>query len=108
MTVGWSFFTWYNVVAFPITEGPRWTKGFSANVALTCCYITLFMIGQFLWRRDIKAGLYKRAIEAEENEEAANEKLGLDVTDDKCGNQHASQTHIEDKNMEDERIKEVK
>ena len=108
MTVGWSFFTWYNVVAFPITEGPRWTKGFSANVALTCCYITLFMIGQFLWRRDIKAGLYKRAIEVEENEEAANEKLGPDAADDQGENQHAGQTHIEDKNMEDERIKEVK
>lgn len=78
MTVGWAFFTWYNVVAFPITEGPRWTKGFTANVTLTCCYIILFSIGQVLWRRDIKKGLYKRAIEEEENQEALDEKLGSD------------------------------
>ncbi|CEI67995.1 unnamed protein product [Fusarium venenatum] len=108
MTVGWAFFTWYNVVAFPITEGPRWTKGFSANVALTCCYLTLFMIGQFLWRRDIKAGLYKRAIEEEENEEAAHEKLGPNVVDDKDSDHHIGQTHIEDKNVEDNRIEEIK
>lgn len=75
MTVGWAFFTWYNVVAFPITEGPRWTRGFTANVTLTCCYITLFLAGQVLWRRDIKKGLYKRAIEEEENQEALDEKL---------------------------------
>ncbi|KAM0213625.1 hypothetical protein ACHAQD_009278 [Fusarium lateritium] len=95
MTVGWAFFTWYNVVAFPITEGPRWTKGFSANVALTCCYLTLFMIGQFLWRRDIKNGLYQRAIEEEENEEAINEKLGPD-TDNKAED-HIRPTYIENK-----------
>ncbi|PNP73566.1 hypothetical protein FNYG_13085 [Fusarium nygamai] len=83
MTIGWAFFTWYSDVAFPITQGPRWTKGFSANVALTCYYLTLFMVGQFLWRRDIKAGLYKRAIEEEENEEAVNEKLAPDALDDK-------------------------
>ena len=81
MTVGWAFFTWYNVVAFPITEGPRWTRGFTANVTLTVCYITLFLVGQILWRRDIRNGLYKRAIEEEENQEALDEKLkseGLD------------------------------
>ena len=75
MTVGWAFFTWFNVVVFPITEGPRWTRGFTATVTLTCCYITLFIIGQVLWRRDIRRGLYKRAIEEEENQEALDEKL---------------------------------
>lgn len=83
MTVGWAFFTWYNVVTFPITEGPRWTRGFTANVTLTCCYITLFTIGQLLWRRDIKKGVYKRAIEEEENQEALDEKLAVETQDDK-------------------------
>lgn len=59
---------------FPITEGPRWKKGFTGNVALTCVYITLFLIGNILWRRDIKSGLYERAIEEEENMEALNSK----------------------------------
>ena len=60
---------------FPITEGPRWKKGFAGNVALTCVYITLFLIGNVLWRRDIKSGLYERAIEEEENMEALNHKV---------------------------------
>jgi hypothetical protein len=82
MTVGWAFFTWYNVVTFPITEGPRWTRGFTANVTLTCCYVTFFMIGQVLWHRDTKKGLYKRSIEEEENQEVLDEKLGPEGLDD--------------------------
>lgn len=78
MTIGWAFFSWYNVVAFPITEGPQWTRGFTANVVLTVCYMALFLVGQVLWRRDIKKGLYKRAIEEEENQEMLDEKLGSD------------------------------
>lgn len=91
MTVGWSFFTWYNVVAFPITEGPKWRKGFTANVTLTCCYLTLFTIGQILWRRDIKRGLYKKAIEEEENEEALEQKIVSVSQDDKP----AQSDHVE-------------
>lgn len=91
MTVGWAFFTWFNVVVFPITEGPRWTRGFTATVTLTCCYITLFLIGQVLWRRDIKRGLYKRAIEEEENQEALDEKL---APENLAG---GTSSHVEDK-----------
>lgn len=109
MTVGWAFFTWYNVVAFPITKGPRWTKGFTANVVLTCCYLTLFIIGQILWKRDIKSGLYQRAIEEEENEEVLNEKLDPDNIDDKPTAQQMGHSHIEDKHAEDaERVRELK
>ncbi|RXG42918.1 hypothetical protein VDGE_02133 [Verticillium dahliae] len=86
MTVGWAFFTWYNVVTFPITEGPRWTRGFTANVVLTCCYMTFFLIGQILWRRDQRRGLYKRSIEEEENQEALDAKLEEpDSSDSKPG-----------------------
>jgi hypothetical protein len=66
------------------------------------------MIGQFLWRRDIKNGLYQRAIEEEENEEAINEKLVPDA-DDNAGDHHNGQTHTEDKNAQDiERVREIK
>ncbi|CRK43623.1 hypothetical protein BN1723_016235 [Verticillium longisporum] len=86
MTVGWALFTWYNVVTFPITEGPRWTRGFTANVVLTCCYMTFFLIGQILWRRDQKRGLYQRSIEEEENQEALDAKLEEpDSSDSKPG-----------------------
>lgn len=90
MTVGWAFFTWFNVVAFPITEGPRWTRGFTATVVLTCVYMTLFIIGQILWRRDIKQGLYQRAIEEEENQEALDEKLAS------AGETREGGNHVED------------
>ncbi|SPO04655.1 related to transporter protein [Cephalotrichum gorgonifer] len=98
MTVAWAFFSWYNVVAFPITEGPRWTRGFTANVVLTCCYITLFLVGQVLWRRDIKKGLYKRAIEEEENQEALDEKLGPEFSAGKgvSTNNHVETRHVEE------------
>ena len=103
MTVGWAFFTWFNVVTFPITEGPRWTRGFTSNVILTCCYTSFFMIGQVLWRRDIKKGLYKRAIEEEENEEALNEKLGSENIDDKPSEQRID-IDIDDKRVEEKRV----
>lgn len=112
MTVGWAFFTWYNVVVFPITEGPRWTRGFTANVALTCCYLTFFLVGQVLWRRDIKKGLYQRAIEEEENEEAMEEKLGPDGLDDRPVEQRldgqVDEKRSEEKRPEEKRVEEVK
>lgn len=78
MTVGWSIFTWYNIVVFPITEGPQWTRGFTANICLVFAWVSLFIVGYVLWQRDIKRGLYKHAIEEEENEEAFKEKVELE------------------------------
>ncbi|KAH6666522.1 major facilitator superfamily domain-containing protein [Plectosphaerella plurivora] len=109
MTVGWAFFTWYNVVTFPITEGPRWTRGFTANVTLTCCYVTFFMIGQVLWHRDTKRGLYKRSIEEEENQEVLDEKLGPDGLDDTTTIQRQmDEKHVEPKHIEERRTEEAK
>lgn len=109
MTVGWAFFTWYNVVTFPITEGPRWTRGFTANVTLTCCYVTFFMIGQVLWHRDIKKGLYKRSIEEEENQEVLEEKLGPDGLDDTTTiQQQMDEKHVEPKHIEERRAEQAK
>lgn len=75
MTVGWAFFSWYNVVVFPVTESPRFARGFTASICLISIYITLFVTGYLLWQRDIRKGLYKNAIEEEENEEILNEKV---------------------------------
>lgn len=106
MTVGWAFFTWFNVVTFPITEGPRWTRGFTSNVILTCCYLSFFLIGQVLWRRDIKKGLYKRAIEEEENQEALDEKLGPDHVDDRPSEQQVDEKSLDDKRVEERRVED--
>ena len=83
MTCGWAFHVWFNVVAFPITEGPRWTRGFTSTVCLTVVYLSVFILGQILWYRDIKRGLYKRAIEEEENREALVDKFGPELQDEK-------------------------
>ncbi|KFY05912.1 hypothetical protein V491_08959 [Pseudogymnoascus sp. VKM F-3775] len=77
MTVGWAFFSWYNVVVFPVTEAPQFARGFTASICLISIYITLFVTGYLLWQRDIRRGLYKNAIEEEENEEIFNEKANL-------------------------------
>lgn len=74
MTVGWAFFSWYNVVAFPVTESPRFKRGFTASICLIVVYLSLFITGYLLWQRDIRRGLYKNAIAEEENEEILNEK----------------------------------
>jgi hypothetical protein len=89
MTIGWAFFSWYNVVVFPVTESPRFTRGFTASICLIVVYISLFLTGYLLWQRDIRNGLYKHAIEEEENEEAINEKIEQTKVES---------THIEEKN----------
>lgn len=93
MTVGWSFFTWYNVVVFPITEGPQWKRGFTASICLCVAWVSLFITGYLMWQRDIKRGLYKHAIEEEENEEILNEKVEQI---------QAESTHLEEKEKDKE------
>lgn len=75
MTIGWAFFSWYNVVVFPVTESPRFARGFTASICLITIYMSLFIVGYIFWQRDIRNGLYKRAIEEEENEEALDRKI---------------------------------
>ncbi|KAK7417617.1 hypothetical protein QQX98_004438 [Neonectria punicea] len=93
MTVGWSFFTWYNVVVFPVTEGPQRTRGFTASICLCVVWVSLFMTGYVLWQRDIRLGLYKHAIEEEENEEILNQKVEQ---------VQAESTHVEEKDNDKE------
>ena len=55
MTIGWAFFSFYPITTFPILEGPKWRKGFTVNTVLVCAYLTLFLVGQYLWRREVAA-----------------------------------------------------
>ncbi|OBR07126.1 putative Vitamin H transporter [Colletotrichum higginsianum IMI 349063] len=52
MTIGWAFFSFYPITVFPILEAPEWKKGYSVNIAFIVAYWTIFMIGQYLWRRE--------------------------------------------------------
>ncbi|WQF88315.1 Putative major facilitator superfamily, MFS transporter superfamily [Colletotrichum destructivum] len=52
MTIGWAFFSFYPITVFPILEAPRWSKGYTVNIVFIICYWTIFMIGQYLWRRE--------------------------------------------------------
>ncbi|KAK4118832.1 MFS general substrate transporter [Parathielavia appendiculata] len=58
MTFGWVFFSFYPITVFPRLEAPQWRKGYTVNTVFTCCYWTLFIIGQLLWMRDRKKNKY--------------------------------------------------
>ncbi|KAM0702302.1 hypothetical protein Q7P35_011212 [Cladosporium inversicolor] len=58
MTVGWIFFSFYPITVFPILEAPQWTKGFTVNIVFIICYWALFMVGQYLWRREERTKKY--------------------------------------------------
>ncbi|KAH8588605.1 vitamin H transporter [Bisporella sp. PMI_857] len=66
MTCGWAFFSFYPITVFPVLEAPRWKKGFTVNTVLVCAYWTLFMVGQFLWKRDLKRKTYEQNLLEEE------------------------------------------
>ena len=66
MMIGWAFHSFYSLVAFPVTEGPRWKKGFTVNVSFIATYWCLFMTGQYLWRRETRAKKFD--INAETNQ----------------------------------------
>ncbi|KAF1363967.1 MFS general substrate transporter [Lizonia empirigonia] len=55
MTIGLAFFSFYPITVFPILEAPQWTKGFTVNIVFIVCYWTIFLVGQYLWRREIAA-----------------------------------------------------
>ncbi|KAI8160649.1 Pantothenate transporter liz1 [Colletotrichum sp. SAR 10_70] len=63
MTCGWIFFSFYPITVFPVVEAPKWRKGFIVNTTFVATWWALFMLGQYLWRRDIKLGKYKTTTE---------------------------------------------
>ncbi|OCT50355.1 putative transporter SEO1 [Cladophialophora carrionii] len=54
MTMGWAFFCFYPITVLPVIEAPRWRKGFTVNTVFVICFWILFMIGQYLWKKDLK------------------------------------------------------
>ncbi|KAL4940087.1 hypothetical protein BDV06DRAFT_230609 [Aspergillus oleicola] len=80
MTFGWIFFSFYPITVFPVVEAPKWRKGYIVNTIFVICWWSLFMLGQFLWRRDIKAGMYESGAYAVK--EASEGKGGNDEKDE--------------------------
>lgn len=46
-----------------VLAAPKWRKGFIVNTTFVATWWALFMLGQYLWRRDIKLGKYKTTTE---------------------------------------------
>lgn len=67
MTIGWAFFSFYPITVFPVLEAPMWRKGFTVNVVLTIAFWALFMIGQYLWKRDQRLHKYGTTDDEEED-----------------------------------------
>ncbi|KAF2018812.1 MFS general substrate transporter [Aaosphaeria arxii CBS 175.79] len=54
LTAGWAVFSFYPITVFPVLEAPRWTKGYSVNIAFVFFTWFFFLVGQYLYRRDEK------------------------------------------------------
>ncbi|CAN9407478.1 unnamed protein product [Alternaria sp. RS040] len=83
MTIGWAFFSFYPITVFPILEAPQWAKGYTVNIVFIICYWILFMVGQYLWRREEKTKKFD--INRQEDEDVLNkpEAVHIEVADDK-------------------------
>lgn len=82
MTVGWIFFSFYPITVFPILEAPQWTKGFTVNIVFILCYWALFMVGQYLWRREEQSKKYDiNAPSNDEDELKGSEVLHVEIKD---------------------------
>ncbi|KAJ5455840.1 uncharacterized protein N7458_004104 [Penicillium daleae] len=83
MTCGWIFFSFYPITAFPVLEAPKWRKGFIVNTALTVIYWCLFMLGQYLWMRELKRRQSQEVVDRHMVETEKETELG------------ASSSHVE-------------
>ncbi|KAJ3958502.1 hypothetical protein N0V92_004920 [Colletotrichum tropicale] len=80
MTCGWIFFSFYPITVFPVVEAPKWRKGFIVNTTFVATWWALFMLGQYLWRRDIKLGKYKTTTETSSVQDVkGNDKNSMHV-----------------------------
>lgn len=54
LTAGWAVYSFYPITVFPIVEGPRWTKGYSVNIAFVVgCWVT-FLVSQYMYLKSEK------------------------------------------------------
>jgi hypothetical protein len=98
LTAGWAVFSFYPIVVFPVIEGrresqfpiawtitdmfaaPRWTKGYSVNIAFVFFCWLFFMIGQYFYGKD-----EKRRAQAAVPHESKDEEDGVDANEKAAG-----------------------
>ncbi|PIG83917.1 vitamin H transporter [Aspergillus arachidicola] len=80
MTCGWIFFSFYPITAFPVLEAPKWRKGFIVNTVLTVAYWCLFMLGQYLWTREMKRHQSQEVVDKDMVETEKETELGTSST----------------------------
>lgn len=83
MTIGWAFFSFYPITVFPILEAPQWTKGYTVNIVFILCYWAIFMVGQYLWRREEQSKKFDINANASEDELNKPEAMQVEVLDEK-------------------------
>ncbi|KAL0938069.1 Pantothenate transporter liz1-like protein 7 [Colletotrichum truncatum] len=85
MTIGWAFFSFYPITVFPILEAPQWTKGFTVNIVFIVCYWTLFLVGQYLWRREEQTKKFdiNQPGNTSSDEFGKPEELQVEISDEK-------------------------
>ncbi|KAK0118396.1 hypothetical protein ONS95_012685 [Cadophora gregata] len=54
LTFGWGIYSFYPIAVFPVLEAPRWKKGYAVEVVFVSMVYILFILGQYLQRRDEK------------------------------------------------------
>jgi hypothetical protein len=71
-----------------LSAAPQWRKGYTVNTVFTCCYWTLFIVGQLLWLRDRKKN--KFVIEGSDDAQ----KLRLEEKERDAAAQHVEDTPV--------------
>jgi hypothetical protein len=76
LTAGWAVFSFYPITVFPIKEGPRWTKGYSVNIAFICGCWGMFLAMQYMYKKSEKkrAGQMIRDVSKDEEDVSAVEQ----------------------------------
>ncbi|KAH3919135.1 hypothetical protein HBI56_100340 [Parastagonospora nodorum] len=87
LTAGWAVFSFYPITVFPIIEGPRWTKGYSVNIAFICGCWGTFLAMQYLYKKSEKKRAERMVREVAKDEEdlAAVEKDESEVREYAAG-----------------------
>lgn len=68
---------------FPILEAPQWTKGYTVNIVFILCYWALFLVGQYLWRREEQSKKYDINENTGEDELQKPDTVQVEVLEDK-------------------------
>ncbi|KAM0418799.1 hypothetical protein ACHAPT_012309 [Fusarium lateritium] len=79
MTCGCIFFSFYLITVLPVIEAPKWRKGYTVNTVFVATWWILFMVGQYLWRRDIKKNKFA-ANSSSEEESKRNSVEHIDIS----------------------------